>query len=140
MLLQAPTALLAGAALVVGLLQLTHRDPVFAEPVMPQAAAPTEQAALYESPAGRYTEADLRANGTAPAAEKYRGILASHHLNPAAGERICPVTRTRANARFAWTVDGRRYLFCCPPCIDEFVKQAKSSASPLPAPESYVQR
>jgi YHS domain-containing protein len=57
-----------------------------------------------------------------------------------AGEPICPITRTRANARFAWVIGGRRYLFCCPPCIDEFVQQAKAAPASLRPPEAYVQR
>lgn len=138
-LFQLPTALLALAAIIVGALQLVPRA-ASAPDSMPLPAAPDEQHRLYATPGGRYTAADIRANGEAPAAEKYRGIIASHHLHPAAGERICPVTHTRANPRFAWTVDGQRYLFCCPPCIDEFVKQAKTRPDSLRSPESYVQR
>lgn len=114
--------------------------PAALPPAMPPPAAVTEQAALYAFPGGRYTAADIRANGAAPAAEKYRGLLPDHHLRPARGERVCPITRTRANPRFAWTINGKRYLFCCPPCIDEFVKKAKKNTASIPAPESYVQR
>jgi hypothetical protein len=138
-LFQIPTVLLALAAIVVEALQLLPRSTA-APAQMPQPADTDEQRRLYATPGGRYTAADIQANGEAPAAEKYRGILANHHLHPAAGERICPVTHTRANPRFAWTVDGQRYLFCCPPCIDEFVKQAKTHPESIRSPESYVQR
>lgn len=95
---------------------------------------------LYRAPAGLYSRADIRINGPAPPSEKFRGILANHHLQPANGERICPITHTRANPRFAWSVGGRRYLFCCPPCIDEFVQQARTAPGTIRPPETYVQR
>lgn len=107
---------------------------------MPQAAGTEQQQRLYATPGGGYTTADIAANGAAPPAEKYRGVPASHHLHPAAGERICPITHTRANPRFAWTVGGKEYLFCCPPCIDEFVKLARTHPTRIGAPERYVQR
>ena len=58
--------------------------------------------------------------------------------HPKAGERICPITKTKANSKFTWVVDGKAYLFCCPPCVDEFLKTAKASSDPLAEPDSYV--
>jgi hypothetical protein len=95
---------------------------------------------LYLTPGGRYTAADIRANGYTTPADKFQGILANHHLHPVVGERICPITHTRANPRFAWVIGNRRYLFCCPPCIDEFVQQAKTAPASIRPPAAYVQR
>lgn len=108
------------------------------DPPMPEAAAGEDQRRLYRTPGGGYTAADIRANGAAPPAEKYGGILPRHDLRPEPGDRICPITRTRANPRFAWTVGGKRYLFCCPPCIDEFVLQVRRDPGSIRQPEAYV--
>ncbi len=61
-------------------------------------------------------------------------------MNPKVGDRICPITQTKANPKFAWTIDGKSYQFCCPPCIDEFVKLAKKSDEALPLPESFIKK
>jgi len=61
-------------------------------------------------------------------------------MNPKQGDRICPITETKANPKFTWVVDGKSYEFCCPPCVDEFVKTAKASTDPLPEPETYVKK
>lgn len=59
-------------------------------------------------------------------------------MNPADGDRICPVTLTKANPEFTWIIDGKSYQFCCPPCVSEFVKMAKEEPEKLKAPEEYV--
>lgn len=107
---------------------------------MPGGAGADEASKLYTSPGGRYTEADIRANGTRPAPVKYRGIPSNHDMNPRPGDRICPITSTKANPRFVWTIGGKEYRFCCPPCIDEFVQRAKNQPETIQEPESYVQR
>lgn len=107
---------------------------------MPIGAAEEEQKRLYLTPGGGYTAADIQANGRTTAAERYRGQVPRHDPKPKPGDRICPVTRTRANPRFTWTVSGKRYLFCCPPCIDEFVQQARQDPDSLRRPEEYVQQ
>jgi len=128
-LLSLPTLLFLGAALMsIGLRWFRS------------SAAVDAQQRLYRAPAGLYSQADIQANGTAPPSVKFHGILANHHLQPTASERICPITRTRANPRFAWSVGGRKYLFCCPPCIDEFVQQARTAPATIRPPEAYVQR
>ncbi len=57
--------------------------------------------------------------------------------NPKPGEKICPITLTKANAKVAWIVGGKTYEFCCPPCVDEFVKMAKTDPDSVKAPEEY---
>jgi YHS domain-containing protein len=70
--------------------------------------------------------------------QKFKGIKSTHDMKPKAGDRICPITETKANPLFSWVIDGKSYQFCCPPCVDEFLKAAKASEAPLAPPESYV--
>lgn len=107
---------------------------------MPAAIGDEEERSLYLTPGGRYTLADIAANGESLPSIKFRGIASAHDMKPKPGDRICPITATKANAEFAWVVDGKTYLFCCPPCVDEFVQLAKVSQEALPPPESFVKR
>lgn len=116
------------------------RDPAAAEAahLMPAPTPSDQQQELYLTPAGLYSSADIAANGHITAADKYRGFRARHDANPQAGERICPVTRTKANPECRWVIGGRSYQFCCPPCIDEFVRLAKEQPAEIQPPEHYV--
>lgn len=107
---------------------------------MPSKATDDEEEVLYTRPGGVYTEADIAANGNQTPGQKYRGIRSKHDRNPKPGDRICPVTKTKANPQFEWTVGGKKYTFCCPPCIDEFVRNAKDSSTPLPEPDAFTQQ
>ena len=60
-----------------------------------------------------------------------------HDLRPKSGDKICPITLTKANAKFSWVIDGKTYEFCCPPCVDEFVALAKEKPDEIEAPEFY---
>ena len=114
--------------------QESHGD----SPKMPAKLGDDSERELYLSPGGRYTSADIAANGNVTASQKFKGIKSEHDMNPKAGDRICPITETKANPNFTWVIDGKPYQFCCPPCIDEFVKSAKTSSEPLPAPDSFL--
>lgn len=105
---------------------------------MPAKVNDAEEAALYLTPGGIYTEADIKANGGVTASQKFKGVMSSHDMNPKPGDKICPVTLTKANAKFTWIVAGKPYEFCCPPCVDEFLKTAKENPSELKNPEDYV--
>jgi hypothetical protein len=96
--------------------------------------------ALYFTPAGRYTEADIKANGDLPPSQKYRGFQAKHDFNPMPGDVLCPISRTKASQACSWVIDGQTYYFCCPPCIDELVRLAKERPGELKAPAVYIQR
>src|SRR5262249_32248599 len=91
---------------------------------MPVALSAAEEEQLYLTPGGKYTEADIKANGNMTAAEKFKGLRSSHNARTKEGDRICPISETRANPQFTWVVGGKTYQFCCPPCVDEFVKLA----------------
>ncbi|MEQ1827813.1 MAG: hypothetical protein ABL921_17770 [Pirellula sp.] len=114
--------------------QESHGD----SPEMPDKLADDAEKELYLTPGGRYTAADVAANGNVTASQKFNGIKSAHDMNPKSGDRICPITETKANPKFSWIIDGKTYQFCCPPCVDEFLKTAKASKDPLPEPESYT--
>jgi YHS domain-containing protein len=107
---------------------------------MPARPAEEEERRLYLTPGGKYTEADVKANGSVTASEKFTGLTSSHDMKPKTGDRICPVTRTKANPKFSWVVDGKTYEFCCPPCVDEFVKTAKEQPEEIQGPEQYLKK
>jgi hypothetical protein len=99
-------------------------------------AAPKETA-LYLQPGGIYSPADVLANGNTTPDEKFKGKRWIHHaLKP--GDRICPVTDKKANAECAWIVQGQRYEFCCPPCLDTFMGWAHYEESKIKDADTYV--
>ena len=114
-------------------------QPPAAEPAMPAGVAGSEAQELYLTPGGLYTEADIEANGRQTAAERYVGFRARHDFNPAPGDPLCPISRTKGNAECTWVIGGKTYQFCCHPCIDEFVILAKEDPDRVLSPEEYVQ-
>jgi YHS domain-containing protein len=66
--------------------------------------------------------------------------MAAHDLKPKQGDKICPITLTKANPKFTWVVGGKEYAFCCPPCVDEFVKAAKEHPDEIKEPRDYVRK
>lgn len=109
-----------------------------AEEAMPEKVSDEEERQLYLTPGGAYTQADIEANGNETASVKFKGFMAKHDLMPKVGDRICPITLTKANPECTWIIGGKSYEFCCPPCVDEFVTLAKSSPSEIKDPEFYV--
>jgi len=109
-------------------------------PPMPAPAGAAEEQELYRTPGGAYTAADIAANGPQPPSLKYLGFQARHEPHPQPGEPICPVTRTRADPACRWVIGGKTYLFCCPPCIDEFLKLARTASERLQEPAAYIKR
>jgi hypothetical protein len=107
---------------------------------VPAKVAGDEERALYLTPGGKYTEADIKANGGVTASEKFRGAKAAHDLKPRTGDQICPITLTKANEKITWVVGGKTYEFCCPPCVDEFVTLAKEHPDQVKEREDYRKR
>lgn len=106
-------------------------------PGMPAKVLGDEERELFLTPGGKYTEEDIEANGRSTPSKAFVGFRAEHDHNPKPGDRICPVTRTKANPRCGWTIGGERYWFCCPPCIDEFVRLAKEQPDEIELPGAY---
>jgi len=107
---------------------------------MPEKLTDAEERQLYLTPGGKYTEEDIQANGGVTASQKFQGQMASHDLKPRPGDKVCPITLTKANPKFSWVVSGKTYQFCCPPCVDEFVKEAKEHPDQVKEPGEYVKK
>lgn len=108
-----------------------------ADAAMPPKVEDDEERDLYLKPGGKYTASDVKANGNQTASTKYADFKSAHDMNPRPDDKICPVTLTKANPQCIWVVDGKTYEFCCPPCIDEFVKLAKDNPQAVREPGSY---
>jgi hypothetical protein len=130
--------LLAIGLLFIGLVAHRVRRANHLTREMPLPVAAGQLRELYLTPGGSYTLADIDANGREIASKKYRGFQARHDFHPQPGDRLCPVTRTKASAECTWIIAGQRYQFCCPPCIDEFVRQAKDRPEEVQPAEAYV--
>ncbi len=89
---------------------------------------------------GKYTQADIQANGGMTPSRRYSGFEADHDAKPRRGQRLCPISLTKANRKCSWNVNGKTYVFCCPPCIEEFVKRAKHEPQEINDPGMYVKR
>jgi YHS domain-containing protein len=129
-----PNLKIAGERFRIGFTTVTETH----DEQMPDGISKDEEKQLLLTPGGHYTEADIQANGGVTATVKFKGIPPAHDSKPKPGDRLCPITMTKANPKFTWVVGGKPYQFCCPPCIEEFVKNAKESPDPLQDPESYV--
>lgn len=105
---------------------------------MPAGVGSEKARKLYLTPGGKYTEADIRANGNTVPSVKFKGIKSDHNAKPKPGDKLCPISMTKANPQFTWVVGGKSYEFCCPPCIDEFVRRAKEKPQTIREPETYV--
>jgi hypothetical protein len=57
---------------------------------MPAGVDADEERALYLTPGGIYTEADIKANGSVTAGDKYKGKMAKHDMKPKAGDKSVP--------------------------------------------------
>ncbi len=134
-----PSIRIAGERFRLG---FTSAPPTHDEDIMPDKVSDDAERALYLTPGGIYTQADIEANGNVTASQKFKGFMAKHDMHPKPGDKICPVTMTLANPACAWIVGGKKYEFCCPPCVDEFVSWAKNeeTAKDILDPEGYVKK
>ena len=107
---------------------------------MPAGVSSEEARKLYLTPGGKYTEADIKANGNTIPSVKFKGIKSDHNAKPRSGDKICPISMTKANPKFTWVVGGKVYEFCCLPCIDEFVQTAKDKPDQIKDPSDYVKK
>ena len=134
-----PNVTIEGGRFRIGF-QSVPPEAAHAEPGMPAKLGSEEERALFLTPGGKYTAADIEANGKTVPSVKFRGIRATHDTDPKPGEPICPITDTKANPKFAWIVGGKTYEFCCTPCIEEFVATAKEKPDEVKDPEFYRQK
>lgn len=93
---------------------------------------------LFLTPGGKYTQADIQANGDQIVSNKYQTATVPHDLRAKPGDRLCPVSRIKARPEFTWVVNGKTYEFCCPPCVYLFIKSAKLQPEIIKDPQDYV--
>ena len=132
---KAEYAKLVKALDVIGALYPANALPTSGE--KPMSAA---DKALFLTPGGLYTKADIAANGATSAYLKYASVVTSHDAQVKAGEPVCPISETKPNPQLTWVIGGMTYTFCCPPCIAEFVQKAKTAPQAIKAPEAYVKK
>ena len=120
--------------------RIAFSNEAVADAEMPAKKASDEEQALFLTPGGKYTEADVKANGNAVPTVKYKGVRPTHDDNPKAGQKICPISKTLANPKFTWVVGGKTYEFCCIPCIEEFVDKAKQKPDEVLDPSAYIKK
>lgn len=106
---------------------------------MPPPVVGEKERQLFLVPGGKYTAADIEANKGLIPSQKFVGFEAEHDDDPQPGDWVCPVTNTKANPACSWVVDGQTYLFCCPPCVTDFVKTAKNHPEKLRKASEYRQ-
>jgi len=117
-----------------------NSEAVHADPAMPAKLGSDEERELFLSAGGIYTDADIKANGGTIPTVKFKGIRAEHDDNPKPGDKICPISKTKANPKFAWVIGGKSYEFCCTPCVEEFVALAKEKPGEIKDPKDYVKK
>ena len=78
------------------------------EPLMPSKVTDDAERELYLTPGGIYSEADIAANGWVTASQKYATFHSEHDAQPKPGDRICPITSTKANPACTWIVGGQQ--------------------------------
>lgn len=121
-------------------LGFTTGEESHAETAMPHKVDNDAEKDLYLTPGGLYTAADIKANGGVTASQKFKGIKSRHDLMPAEGDKLCPISQTKANPQFTWVIGGKSYEFCCPPCVDEFLTTAKNNPKEVKQPDEYIKR
>ena len=104
---------------------------------MPPPVVGEKERQLFLVAGGRYTADDIKANKGLVPSQKFKGFEAEHDDNPQPGDWVCPVTNTKANPKCSWVVDGQTYLFCCPPCVTDWVKTAKNHPEKLKKASEY---
>lgn len=104
---------------------------------MPPPVVGEKEKQLFLVAGGKYTEGDVKANKGQVPSEKFADFVAEHDDNPMPGDWVCPVTSTKANPKCSWVVDGQTYYFCCPPCVTDWVKTAKTTPEKLKKAAEY---
>lgn len=99
-----------------------------------------QERALFLTPGGLYTAADIKANGSTSVYQKFPAYVASHSARVKSGEPVCPISETRPDPKLTWIIGGKTYQFCCPPCVAEFVTRAKTAPRSIKAPAAYVKK
>ena len=111
-----------------------------ADAAMPAKLGSEKERKVFLTPGGIYTAADIKANGNTVPSVKYADLDIEHDDHPKVGDKICPISKTKANPKLTWVVGGKSYEFCCTPCVQEFVTKAKEKPDEIKDPSAYVQK
>jgi len=115
----------------------SQSTPDHVDPAMPAKLVDEAEKKVFLTPGGKYTAEDIAANGNVVASVKFKGIRPLHNATPKVGDKLCPISMTKANRKFTWIIDGKSYEFCCLPCVEEFVVLAKEKPDEIEDPEFY---
>ncbi|MSR80665.1 MAG: hypothetical protein EXS11_08055 [Gemmataceae bacterium] len=103
-----------------------------------QGISDEEEIAIVFSPGGKYTKADIKANGKVLPSVKYKGVLVSNEVKSKPGDTTCVHSGQKFHVSVvSWIIAGKKYEFCCPECIDEVILIAKNTPEKLKPPEFY---
>ena len=97
-----------------------------------------KEVALFLTPGGIYSAADINQNGNIVPSVKFEGMSWLHDDDLKKGDKLCPVTDNKADAQCVWVVNGKKYEFCCTPCLEKFVNWAKNQPDKVKPPEAYI--
>ncbi len=133
------SALIAGKPFAGDFQEKAH-DPKESHDGMPEGVVGDRERNLYLSPGGLYTADDIKANGNTVPSEKFKGAVWAHDDDLKVGDKICPITNNKAEEQCTWVVGGKKYKFCCPPCLDKFMMWAKNNPEKVKDPDDYVKK
>ncbi|MBC8134875.1 MAG: hypothetical protein H8F28_03195 [Fibrella sp.] len=123
--------------------ELDAFEPLYPTNALPSSGGKPLSAAdkrLFLLPGGLYTESDIVANGSTSPYQKYASVIPMHDAKVNPGDAVCPISETKPNAKLPWVIGGKTYIFCCPPCIGEFLTKAKTTPSTVKSPEGYIKK
>ncbi len=95
---------------------------------------------LFLVPSGKYTEADILANGRQTPEQKYKDLSTKEGARPGIGDKLCPISSAKVHPMCTWVINGKTYYFCSASCIAELVTIAKRTPNLLKEPEAYIKR
>lgn len=95
---------------------------------------------LFLIPGGLYTVSDIAMNGSTSPYQKYASVIPVHDAKVNPGDPVCPISETKPNTKLPWVIGGKTYIFCCPPCIGEFLTKAKTAPTSIKPPEEYIKK
>ncbi|QJW99437.1 hypothetical protein [Frigoriglobus tundricola] len=120
--------------------ETAHDDHAGDHPAPPSAKPSQKEQEVFLTPGGIYTRADIEKNGSTVPSVKYRGVSFDHDDDLKPGDKVCPVTVNKADEKCKWWVNGKQYQFCCAPCLEKFVKQAKETPEKIKDPSEYIKK
>ncbi len=123
--------------------ELDTIEPLYPTNALPSSGGKPLSAAdkkLFLIPGGLYTAEDIATNGGTSPYQKFAAVIPMHEAKVNPGDPVCPISETKPNAKLPWIIGGKTYIFCCPPCIGEFLTKAKTTPSLIKSPQEYIKK